>query len=81
MIIIQIPLLPIKRDTTLCDKVCQSLTTGRWFSSCTPVSSTNKTERHDITEILLNVELNTILLSLPLLDERQYKIKKTLCYC
>jgi hypothetical protein len=25
-----------------------------------PVSSTNKTERHDITEILLKVALNTI---------------------
>ena len=28
-------------DTTLCDKVCQWLATGRWFSQCTPVSSTN----------------------------------------
>jgi hypothetical protein len=26
---------------------------GRWFSPGTPVSSTNKTDRHDITEILL----------------------------
>jgi hypothetical protein len=26
----------------------------------TPVSSTNKTDRHDITEILLKVTLNTI---------------------
>jgi hypothetical protein len=25
----------------------------------TPVSSTNKTDRHDMTEILLNVALNT----------------------
>jgi hypothetical protein len=33
-------------DTTLCDKVCQWLATGRWFS---PVSVTNKTDRHDIT--------------------------------
>jgi hypothetical protein len=31
--------------------------TGRWFS---PVSSTNKTDRHDITEILLKVALNII---------------------
>jgi hypothetical protein len=31
--------------------------TGRWFS---PVSSTNKTDRHDIAEILLKVALNTI---------------------
>ena len=47
-------------DTTLCDKVCLWLATGRWFSPCTPVSSTNKTDRHDITEILLKVALNTI---------------------
>ena len=33
---------------------------GRWFSPGTPVSSTNKTVRHDITEILLKVALNTI---------------------
>ena len=47
-------------DTTLCDKTCQWLATGRWFSPCTPVSSTNKTDRRDITEILLQVALNTI---------------------
>jgi hypothetical protein len=29
----------------------------------TPVSSTNKTDRHDITEILLKVALNTITLT------------------
>jgi hypothetical protein len=33
---------------------------GRWFSPGSPVSSTNKTDRHDITEILLKVALNTI---------------------
>jgi hypothetical protein len=44
----------------LCDNVCQLLATGRWFSSGTPVSSTNKTDRHLITEILLKVALNTI---------------------
>jgi hypothetical protein len=32
----------------------------RWFSLGTPVSSTNKTDQHDITEILLKVVLNTI---------------------
>jgi len=47
-------------DTTLCDKVCQCLAIGWWFSPGTPVSSTNKTDRHDITEILLKVALNTI---------------------
>jgi hypothetical protein len=34
--------------------------TGQWFSSGTPVSSTNKTDHQDITEILLKVALNTI---------------------
>jgi hypothetical protein len=42
-------------DTTLCDKVCQWLATGLWFSLGTPVSSTNNTNRHDITEILLKM--------------------------
>jgi hypothetical protein len=37
-----------------------SLATGRWFSKGSPVSSTNKTDCHDITEILLRVGLNTI---------------------
>jgi hypothetical protein len=47
-------------DTTLCDKVCQWLATDWWFSPDTLVSCTNKTDRHDITEILLKVALNTI---------------------
>jgi hypothetical protein len=51
-------------DITLCDKVCQRLAAGQWFSPGTPVSSTNKTDRHDITEILLEVALNTINLNL-----------------
>ena len=46
--------------TTLCDKVCQWLAAGQWFSPGPPVSSTNKTDCHDITEILLKVVLNTI---------------------
>ena len=32
-------------------------THGRWFSLGTPASSTTKTGRHDITEILLKVAL------------------------
>ena len=32
----------------------------KWFSSCTPVSSTNKTDCHDITEMLLKAALYTI---------------------
>jgi hypothetical protein len=42
------------------DKVCQGLATSRWFSPDTPVSSTNTTDRHNITEILLKVVLNII---------------------
>ena len=38
------------------DKVYQLLAHGRWFS---PASSTTKTGRHDIAEILLKVALNT----------------------
>ena len=34
--------------------------TGLWFSLGTSVSSINKTDHHDITEILLKVTLNTI---------------------
>ena len=53
-------------DTTLCDKVCQWLATGRWFSLGTLVSFTNKTDCLDIVEILLKVALNTINLNLTL---------------
>jgi hypothetical protein len=42
------------------DKVYQLLAHGRWFSPGTPASSTTKTDRHDIAEILLKVALNTI---------------------
>jgi hypothetical protein len=48
------------RCTTLCGKFCQWLATGQWFSPGPPVSSTNKTDRHDITEMLLKEALNTI---------------------
>ena len=34
--------------------------TDRWFSLGTPVSSINKTDHRDITEIVLKVALNTI---------------------
>ena len=36
---------------------------GRWFSG-SPFSTTNKTDRNDITEIFLNVALNTTNLNL-----------------
>ena len=38
------------------DKVYQFHAHGRWFSPCTPASSTTKTDRHDIAEILLKVD-------------------------
>jgi hypothetical protein len=45
------------RSGRLCDEVCH------WVSPGPPVSSTNKTDCHDITEILLKVVLNTIKLT------------------
>ena len=39
------------------DKVYQLLAHGRWFSPDTPASSTTKTGRHDIAEILVKVAL------------------------
>ena len=44
----------------LYDNVCHWLAAGRWFSAG---SSNNKTNRHDIIEILLKVALNTIILT------------------
>ena len=55
---------PVALNTTVCDKNSQRLATGRWFSLGTPVSSTNKTDLQEITEILLKVEFNTITLTL-----------------
>jgi hypothetical protein len=39
------------------DKVYQLFAYGRWFSPGTPVSSTTKTDRNDIAEILLKVAI------------------------
>jgi hypothetical protein len=71
-------------DITLCDKVCQRLSTGQWFSLGTPVSSVNKTDNHDITKILLRVTLNTINLNLSLciipdLSSNGFLIKEPIC--
>jgi hypothetical protein len=48
-------------DTTSCDKFCQWLETGRLFSLGMLVSSTTKTDCHDITEILFKVALSIII--------------------
>jgi hypothetical protein len=40
--------------------VCQWLAAGQWFSLGTTVSDINKTDHHDIAEILLKVALNTM---------------------
>ena len=47
-------------------------------SRCTPVSYNNKTERHDITEILLKVALNTMTLTQYLI--LHLKIEQTTLY-
>ena len=62
-------------DTTLNDKISQWLATGRWFSS---VSSANKTDGHDITDILLKVVLNTIT---PWLVKEVCLLKEHIFYC
>jgi len=50
-------------DTTSCDKLYQRIVVGRWFFQSTAVSATNKVDRHNMTEIVLNVALNTITLT------------------
>jgi hypothetical protein len=42
------------------DQAYQLLAHGRWFSPNTPASSTTKTGRLDISEILLKVAVSTI---------------------
>jgi hypothetical protein len=62
---------PLRRgvlDTTLCDKVSQQ--------SRSLVSSTNKTDSHDIAEILLKVAINIKTLTL----QRDYIIDNFLFY-
>ena len=60
-------------DTILCDKVCQWYATGRRFTPGSPVTTINKTDRHDIAQILTKAALNTI-------NQREKKTKKTTKY-
>jgi hypothetical protein len=47
----------------------------KWFSPGTPVSSTNKTNHHNIAKILLKVALSTITLTL---KEKQFDMNTKL---
>ena len=47
------------RHASASDKIHQLLAHGRWFFPGTSASSTTKTGRHDIAEILLKMALNT----------------------
>ena len=48
----------IHLTTIQCDKVYQLPVHGQWFSLGIPATSTNKTEVHFMTELLLKVWLN-----------------------
>jgi hypothetical protein len=50
----------VTRHAVASDKVYQLLAHGRWFCQSTLASSTTKTGRHDIVEILLKMALSTI---------------------
>ena len=53
------------------------MTSDRWHSTGTPVSFSNKTDRHDIAEILLKVALNTLtMLSVVSLNDHLLFIQK-----
>jgi hypothetical protein len=54
---VRIPLRQHVLNTTLCDYVCQWLAADLWFSPGTLVTSTNKTDCHDIIEIRSNLIL------------------------
>jgi hypothetical protein len=69
-------------------EISPQLATGWWCSLGTPVSSTNNTDRQDITEILLKVALNTIKLTLEFIfvfccqiDDIFVLCEKVLDYC
>ena len=61
--------------------LCQWLVAVRWFSPGTPVSSTNKSDRHDIAKILLIVALNTIILTPIRNVEFLWRTSQIIWYC
>ena len=64
-------------DTALFIKFVSDLRKVGGCSPCTPVCPYNKTERHDITEILLEVARNTKTLALTLYSLYIYHIMPT----
>jgi hypothetical protein len=58
MIRVKVKVILVKKEEYR--KIVKVAATGQWFSPGTPVSFTNKTDRQDVTEILLKVELSTI---------------------
>jgi hypothetical protein len=67
--------IPLRRgvlDTTYCDQVFQWLSMGQWLSLVTLVSSTNKSDRPYITEILLKVALSKLWMMFILLINLAY---------
>jgi hypothetical protein len=77
MLRVRIPLRRCMFYTTLCDKVCQCLATGRCLSLSTQISSNNKTDRHEITEILLKFVLSTITITPPANTYPRFSFKKS----
>jgi len=64
------------------DKAYQLLVHGRWFSPGTPASSTTKTGRHDIAEILLKVALNSKNQNQTVISTTDVPRYRTICsYC
>ena len=55
----------------------QLLAHGRWFSLGTPASSTNKTDRHDIAEILLKVALKHQKSTNQYISKKYIRVKST----
>jgi len=67
-------------DTTFCDKVCQWLATGQWFSLGTPASSNNKTDSRynwNIVESGIKLhkpeQLKVMIHSINSYEQRNYK--------
>ena len=67
------------------DNVYQLFAHGRWFSQGTPASSTTKTGRHDIAEILLKVmkhqKSKQIKSYISIIKMYEYEQVLLLCHC